>query len=125
MNTIQKLNAIRNRILDTAAMCNEYKDHWSHEYALKTLSEGFSTRKAFMLEEIPMVTKEELADLSRDTLYLYGFGNWDGELLLIPLWLVNFMPPDTIVTSIMGTTSTLSGCDKDTRGGCIAFGFFL
>ena len=125
MNTIEKLNAIRNRILTVAAKCDTYKDTWGVDYVIKSLSEGFSPRESFMLEEIPMVTKEEFAALSRETLYLYGFGNWDGKLLLIPLWLVNFMPSDTVVTSITGNVSTLGECDKDVRCGCIAFGFFL
>lgn len=125
MNTIDKLDTIRRRVLNAAASVNEYNDRWGAEFSFKELAAGFSPNKSLGWEEIPIVTGDELKSLSRETLYSYGFGNWDGKLLLIPLWLVNFLDPHMEVTSIMDDKSTLAKCDKDVRGGCIAFGLFI
>lgn len=124
MNTIEKLNTIRQRVLNAAASVNEYKDHWGTDFSFKELAAGLSPNKCFGWEAIPLVTEDELKSLNRETLYGYGFGNWDGKLLLIPLWLVKFMDGQMEVTSIMGDKSTLTECDKDVRGGCIAWGFY-
>jgi len=125
MNITDKLNTIRRRVLNAAASVNEYKDHWGTDFSFKELASGLSPNKSFGWEEIPTLTEDELKSLSRETLYSYGFGNWDGELLLIPLWLVNFLDPNMEVTSIMKDKSSLAECDKDVRGGCIAFGLFI
>lgn len=123
MNTIEKLTAARNRALNTAAMTNEYKDSWGSDFALKELAMGFSTKSGFGFTEIPVITKEELVALDKCILYEFGFGNWDGNLVLIPLWVVGFMDENEEVTSISGDKKKLSECDKDVRFGCIAWGF--
>jgi hypothetical protein len=59
--------------------------------------------------------KQELFDL--------GFGNWDGGLVLIPLWLLPFLNPNEKVRSITGDYTTIGEADNDHRGGFIAYGF--
>lgn len=125
MTITDKLNMIRRRVLNAAASVNEYKDSLSSEFSFKELASGLSPNKGLGYEEISLVTESDLRELDREVLYLYGFGNWDGKLLLIPLWLINFLDPNMEVTSIMNNKSTLKDCDKDTRGGCLAFGIFI
>lgn len=125
MDTIEKLKMARARALNAAAAVNEYRKSWGVDFSFKELSRGFSNTKDFGYSEIPVITQDELKQLDRKTLYEFGFGNWDGRLVLIPLWLVGFMDGSETVTSIAGDhdTETLSACDKDVRGGCIAWGF--
>lgn len=124
-STIDKLKTARRRVLNAAASVNEYHNSWGVDFSFKELARGLSNTKDFGYEEIPVITQDELKQLGRETLYEFGFGNWDGKLLLIPLWLVNFIDPNMEVTSIMDNKSTLAECDKDVRGGCIAFGLFI
>lgn len=123
MNTIDKLKAARRRVLDTAATVNECKSSWGVEYSFQELARGLTNAKDFGCDQIPAITQDELKQLDRETLYDFGFGNWDNKLVLIPLWLVGFMDGSETVTSIMDNHDTLSACDKDVRGGCIAWGF--
>jgi hypothetical protein len=123
MNTIEKLKRARRRVLNAASSVNEYHNSWSVEFAFQELARGLSRAKDFGYEEIPTITQNELKQLDRETLYEFGFGNWDGNLILIPLWLVGFMDGSETVTSIMDNHDTLAACDKDVRGGCIAWGF--
>jgi len=124
-STIEKLDTARRRVLNAASMVNQYKGSWGVDFCFKELDMGLTNKKGFGWESIPVITQAELKELGRDTLYQYGFGNWDGKLLMVPLWLVNFLDQDEEVVSIMNNKSTLAECDKDTRGGCLAFGFFL
>jgi hypothetical protein len=123
MNTIDKLKTARSRVLNTAAMCNECRSSWGDEYCLEELSQGMTNKKGFGFSEIPVITQGELKELDKATLYEFGFGNWDDMLILIPLWLVGFMDGNEIVTSISDRETTLDQCDKDVRGGLIAWGF--
>lgn len=123
MNTIDKLKTARRRVLNAAATVNEYKGSWEVEYSFQELARGLTNAKDFGYEQIPVITQDELKQLDRETLYEFGFGNWDDKLVLIPLWLVGFMDGSETVTSIMDNHDTLSACDKDVRGGCIAWGF--
>lgn len=123
MNTIDKLKIARRRVLNAAASVNTYRGSWTDGFCFEELERGLSNTKGFGFEAIPVITQDELKQLDRETLYEFGFGNWDGKLLLIPLWLIGFMDGSENVTSIMDNVSTLASCDKDVRGGCIAWGF--
>jgi hypothetical protein len=125
MDIISRLDTIRRRILNAAACSHEYKETWGVEYCSKELAFAFSPEESFGNSKVQIITQEELKSVDRNILYSYGFGNWDGNLILIPLWLVSFMDKSEMVTSIMGTDETLGACDKDVRGGCIAYGFKL
>jgi len=125
MSVKDKLDSIRCRVLNGAAMVNEYREHWGDDYCFKELGNALSTKEGFGWSKIDIISQSDLKTIDRQTLYTYGFGNWDGKLILIPLWLANFMDQTEKVISILGDVSTLADCDKDVRGGCLAFGFHL
>ena len=125
MTVIEKLNNIRRRVLNGAAMLNEFRPHWDDEFAFKELDMALSNKKGFGWEEYDVLTQAELKTLDLQTLYDYGFATWKDTLILIPLWLIGFMDKTEAVVSISGRESTLAECDKDVRGGCIAFGFYV
>lgn len=118
----QKLDNIRNRILVSASAINEYYDHWGAEFSRKEMKAAFSPESSF--NTVETITQEELQNMPIEVLQAYGFSNWSKpSIVLYPLWVVNFIEGDPEVISISGKTSTLKVCDKDTRGGCIAWGF--
>lgn len=57
-------------------------------------------------------------------LYSEGFRNWDGSLVLLPLWALAHMQTGEQLVCISGETATVGThvIDDDTRGGCIAYG---
>ena len=57
-------------------------------------------------------------------LYSEGFRNWDGSMILLPLWALKHMQKGEQLKCIDGTTSVVGTdyIDDDVRGGCIAFG---
>lgn len=59
-----------------------------------------------------------------ERLYVEGFRNWDGTMVLLPLWALAHMQTGEQLKCIDGTTSVVGTdqIDDDTRGGCIAFG---
>lgn len=73
--------------------------------------------------------KEKLGDvktLSVNEMLDIGFCRWDddSELYLIPLWVLQFVPDGTLLTSISGDTK-IKGVDEidlDVRFGCLAYG---
>ena len=64
-----------------------------------------------MLNEL---TKEEINNI---------FGNWDGKLKLIPIWLIHQFDNDEIFVSINGDECKKSDIDLDHRGGWLAYGW--
>lgn len=125
VKTIEKIEAIRRRIIFGSAEIFHYRNSWSDKFCKEQLEDTFSVNESFGKNAIELLTADELKALGRDTLYHYGFGNWDNNIVLLPLWIVSFVEPDTILTSISGFTTTLKDCDKDIRYGCIAFGFVM
>lgn len=125
MNTIEKIESIRRRIISGSAEVFHYRNSWGEKFCKEQLQETFSANESFGKSAIDLLTADELKALGRDVLYNYGFGNWDGKIVLLPLWIVSFVEPDTTLTSISGDTSTLEDCDKDIRYGCIAYGFAM
>lgn len=124
MTIIEKLNTIQRRILSTAASVANYET-WSDEFSRKEVKAACSSETAFGFPEIEKIAISEFQDLDRETLYNYGFGNWDNKLILLPLYLVNFIDDDPILTCISGAEYKLSECDKDVRFGCLAYGFYM
>jgi hypothetical protein len=123
MTVEEKIEAIRRRIINGVAEIKEYHEHWGSDFSLKELNEIFSNKSSFGRNSIDYITIDELQTVPKQKLFEYGFGNWDGGLILIPLWITYFMEPTTEIISISGDWSTISECDKDTRFGCIAYGF--
>lgn len=71
------------------------------------------TMTAALLQQVPL-----------ENLYAEGFRNWDGTMLLLPLWALAHMQDGECLTCIDGSTVTVGTdyIDDDTRGGCIAYG---
>jgi len=77
-------------------------------------------------EDFEPLTISDLKSVGKDALFEYlEFGNWNDHLILLPLWIVPFMEPTSIVKSINGQLKILKDCDLDGRFGCIAYGFIM
>lgn len=70
------------------------------------------------------LTVHLLQSVSVHRLYAEGFRNWDGTMLLLPLWALPHMQPGEQLECIDGRTVVVGtdAIDDDTRGGCIAYG---
>lgn len=70
------------------------------------------------------LTVSMLKEVAVPRLYQEGFRNWDGTMLLLPLWALAHMAPGSRLKCIDGSYATVGvdTIDNDTRGGCIAFG---
>lgn len=71
------------------------------------------------------LTVADLSSIPVTDMFKLGFGNWDGKIMLIPLWAFKLIADGEELVSIEGDTVVV-GCgeiDTDTRFGCIAFGF--
>jgi hypothetical protein len=68
---------------------------------------------------IPMLQQTPL-----ERLYAEGFRNWDGDMVLLPLWALRVMETGEILECIDGSRVMVGTdpIDDDTRGGCIAYG---
>lgn len=83
----------------TESMMYNTSGHWSNEFTIKTLSESIDKFNATFYPFNPHeYTTKELFDL--------GFGNWDGSLLLIPIYLWNLIPDGTQLYCIDNTWVT-------------------
>ena len=123
MTEIEKrLYQIKMRILTGASEVAHYK--WSDAYSKKSICEVCSPKSTTFSQAIKPITIAELQKLSREALYANGFGNWNEELVLIPLWLKNFIDQDEKILSISGKDETVGGIDTDHRGGFLAGGFY-
>lgn len=71
-----------------------------------------------------MFTVSLLQSVNLNRLYAEGFRNWDGIMLLLPLWALPHMQPGEQLECIDGSTVVVGTdhIDQDTRGGCIAYG---
>jgi hypothetical protein len=70
------------------------------------------------------LTVSLLQQVPIDNLYAEGFGSWDGNLVLLPLWALQHMQVGELLVCIDGTSAKVGTdqIDHDTRGGCIAYG---
>jgi hypothetical protein len=125
MKTIDKIRNIQRRILTAASETVVYQTNWGQEYALKNITSACSPEDSFSFPVIETMTLDDLRTCSREELYSVWFGNWEDDLLLIPLYLVPFIYKFEKVHSISGQESMLMNCDSDARFGCIAYGFYL
>ena len=70
------------------------------------------------------ITCDMIQQVSLDSLYVEGFRNWDGTMVLLPLWALAHMQPGEQLKGIIDAYKTVGTdyIDDDTRGGCIAYG---
>lgn len=114
MNTYEQCCSIRRIILNCTAEVMNYKS-WGEEYAYKRIME---------LPQIIKVKNINPSELSMTEMKDLGFGRWneETELMLIPLWLMQFIDPEIDVICIDGDTVKFKDADNDNRYGCLAFG---
>ncbi len=102
----------------SAQSAGEIYSQWSDEYVKQSIyKRREEMAKAFPKElDLSQLTKQEMRSL--------GFGSWDGECLLIPIWLFRILPPDTpVVCPLSGEfdETTVAEADDDIRFGCTAW----
>ena len=96
------------------------------EHARFTLTEDDQSRRLpWKVQAIERVTVNDLVSIGVRDLIHVGFGNWDGILMLLPLWAVGLVAAGEQLISIDGEVATVGRdyIDTDTRGGFIAYGF--
>lgn len=70
------------------------------------------------------LTVSMLQQTPLERLYVEGFRNWDGTMVLLPLWALEVMQTGESLKCIDNSVAVVGTdeIDDDTRGGCIAFG---
>ena len=125
---LARLQDALRKIATSAAMVTRFKEkHWDTGFSLKYSDRFVLNNSGFNNRKIEPLSLSELQTIPREELYNLGFGNWDGKLLLIPIWAYEFIEDGMILTSISGN-QVMKGADEinfDTRGGCLAYGVEL
>lgn len=100
----------------TGACFNKFKT-WTRD-----LFEDLITRSTKNLAKVTLndLTKVPLKDLEE-----LGFRAWDenSSLLLVPIYFVDALDQNEVVTDIDGKTSRIHQIDLDVRYGLVAYGF--
>jgi hypothetical protein len=70
------------------------------------------------------LTVDMLQQVPIERLYTEGFRNWDGSIVLLPLWALAVMQTGESLKCIDNSVAVVGTdeIDDDTRGGCIAYG---
>jgi hypothetical protein len=104
----------RTRLLLVSAEVIQYTS-WPKEFAVSQI-QGVATKTPTLKLDPRKLTLKQAKEL--------GFGRWDNKskIMLIPLWLVPALNPNTVVTCINGKRMKLKDADNDHRFGCIAYG---
>lgn len=107
-----------NHIASVTAQCHYY--HWSDKFIKEEIERSVENCTKHLSPRW-----NEIKQLSRETLSDFGFLKWDGDLILIPLWLFDCIPEGEELICIDGETVIKNGdnIDNDARFGCIAYGF--
>lgn len=123
-NTFMYTHQILTYLASNAAESLAYREHWSKEFQLKNVFNGFEDIKERMTNE----KFAEILNLPDEQKLILGFRNYSSSSkeegkMLIPLWLIEVMPENfhIEVTSILGDKCDIQTVDKDCRGGCIAY----
>lgn len=93
-------------------------ENWSDSFARKEIK----TATMNFLNEIKEYV--DFNNLTVEEALSLGFGNWDDELYLIPLYLLPIIPVGIKLTSIMDEEIIYDGKNIDivNRAGCLAYG---
>lgn len=96
-------------------------DSWSADFARSNVTDFINEERKTKAIDPNVFTKAEAVAL--------GFGNWDGKLLVAPLWMHRFLKEGIQLKSINEEVVTVtydeqgkSNIDNDHRFGCIAYG---
>jgi hypothetical protein len=93
-------------------------ESWSDEFSRSEIKKLYSKIiKEFKGIDFTVFTEEELKKL--------GFKNWDEEIILAPIWVIECLSEGTEMTSISGNTIKVGDeeLDLDIRMGVTAYGF--
>jgi hypothetical protein len=104
-------------VVNTVAMTKEYVS-WSDKFARSETTEALDyLREKYKGFDFGSLSKKELSE--------FGFGNWDAELMLIPLYLLPCIKEGTELYSISDERIIVGKdvLDNDVRFGCVAYGF--
>lgn len=95
-----------------------YYESWDDKFCRDENKKNYGDAIDFLKKYV------DLKSLSRDDARYLGFGPWDDDLFLIPLYLVPLIPIGIELISINGEIIIYDGTniDLDTRFGCIAYG---
>lgn len=111
--TAEKCKFAQELVLRRAAEVMAYKN-WSKEFALEHIND--------YPDEVKNIDPN---DMTAEELEERGFGKWDddSDIMLIPLWMLPFLPNEVKTTDIMGKDHTKkSEIDNDNRFGYLAYG---
>lgn len=119
VSTVEYLHNLQNVFASRAAQGAAYHS-WSDKFAREEVLEFWLNK-----EGARRLSKNDILSVNRTQLWELGFGNWDGKLILIPLWVYNYIADGEILTSISGEEKIKGqdNIDLDVRFGCIASGF--
>ena len=123
--TLEFLRSVLCELANIAAETAAY-GNWLDDFSRKEIREVWLDEKGPLRKSRGRrVDIQELQLLSRDELYSMGFRNWDGHLILIPLWAYNYLAEGSELEDICGD-NVVKGKDQvdfDIRGGAMAYGF--
>ncbi len=120
MNTFEACCVIRRVILNRTAEVMNYPS-WGSEFAYKQITE-----LAERIKENSTFNFINPSDLTLSEMKELGFCKWEekSKMMLIPLWLMQFIDPELEVTCISGEVCKFKDADNDNRYGCLAYGIF-
>lgn len=118
--TFVQAKALKNRFINIMAESAVYTK-WSNEFARQYVAEFIEKQRQLYDFDPYQMTLDELKEL--------GFGQWDDNLYLVPLWLHPFLKSGVKLTDIGGGSMAVSydekgqcNIDNDTRFGMLAYG---
>ena len=121
--TFEVATRLKTAMANLAAEISTYS--WSDDFKIKELNlRIYNFKKDIYFVPFHEFTKDQLKTL--------GFGLWEEELFLVPIWLYRYIPFGIVLESINGDKITVKKgyndkrhegyIDTDIRFGCIAFG---
>jgi hypothetical protein len=118
--TYSQVQTLRSRFLTHAAESAQYAS-WSNDFARTNVAEFIAMERKLCRFDPHALTLDQLKEL--------GFGHWDDDLLLIPLWLHPFLEAGIVLKDIGGGYVTVTydengkcSIDNDHRFGMLAYG---
>lgn len=123
-----KYECLVNTLLELASRAAEGAAYttWDDKFARKEVREVWeNTESAFRKKRDWSITGDDIRAMTVEQRFSIGFLNWNGGLILIPLWALNYIADGEKLTSIDGK-DVIKGVDEfsdDVRGGMIAYGF--
>lgn len=125
LNTVDFLSRVLLTIATNAAMGCAYPS-WRDDFARSKVKEVWLDTPSPMYTSFNRrVTVAELKEVPAAQLLALGFCNWDENLVVIPLWVYNYIKDGEELVSIDDTVKIKNKdyIDLDVRFGCIACGF--